>query len=613
MPLLTFDPASIPHDEEIPTKEQIQLENKCTATDRNSLPPRSPILKPAATEKQISSLLSKKRPKQSQKRPNSNKKVKLEPLPLTSSPDSDMDEDYEPPITTTITKDISEDGATDEEFDEHHRNLLMNIFLSDNPDDTPSALASTLLTNDINIDLIIDEQGHTALHWAAALGRTKIVDLLISAGANVCSVNFEGETPLMRAAMITCCFEKKCFAHMVEMMSDAVTVFDKKGRTILHHISLTSDVDGYEEAAIYYMKRLFKTAPKKIVLKNMLNIQDRVYGETALAIALRAGCPEIADFLTKQGAVDPLSSNLEPDQALEYIPVDYKQQSKAQDIIHCKCRDSSETKGRGDTNFIYFIIVALHNQIVEMEDQYHEQLRQRDIESFQTKKEMNMLRYQLNEAQRRLELPVSMQLAEAQKRIHELEQQQQKSSSSAVDDLVIANNHTDKSNSQAAPTSTEQEDEENTQPEKQPTQQQQQSAKERKLEKKVKSLQNQLENASKLVEKLKSELETTTTKSRQKEMEYRRLIAASCNLPIEKVDGLIGPLTLAIESDPPDLDMARVIGFMERLRRQGSAASGTGGGGGGGSNVNSPRNSNNVNSPRNSNNDPSANTTSTPV
>lgn len=183
-----------------------------------------------------------------------------------------------------------------------------------------------------------------------------------------------------------------------------------------------------------------------------------------------------------------------------------------------------------------------------MEDQYQEQLRQRDIETFQTKKEMNMLRYQLNEAQRRLELPVSMQLAEAQKRIHELENKR-----STCDDLSIGENKM------------EHDLIENTMINDEPIEK---STKERKLEKKIKSLQNQIDSSAKTIDKLKLDLETTILKSKQKEMEYRRLIAASCNLPIEKVDGLIAPLTLAIESDPPDLDMARVIGFMERLKRQ---------------------------------------------
>ena len=58
----------------------------------------------------------------------------------------------------------------------------------------------------------------------------------------------------------------------------------------------------------------------------------------------------------------------------------------------------------------------------------------------------------------------------------------------------------------------------------------------------------------------------------EKEMQCKRLIAACCNLPIDKIDDLVEPLTLAIESDPPDLDLARVIGFMDKIRRQGAFA-----------------------------------------
>lgn len=185
-----------------------------------------------------------------------------------------------------------------------------------------------------------------------------------------------------------------------------------------------------------------------------------------------------------------------------------------------------------------------------MEDQYQEQLRQKDIETFQTKKEMNMLRYQLNEAQRRLELPVSMQLAEAQKKIHRLE------------NIIINGDDLTASHNEDADTNNDDELNEK-------------SNKERKLEKKLKTLQNQLDSSTKTIDKMKLELDAVQLKSKQKEMEYRRLIAASCNLPIDKVDGLIGPLTLAIESDPLDLDMTRVIGFMEKLKKQQSVNAAT--------------------------------------
>lgn len=70
--------------------------------------------------------------------------------------------------------------------------------------------------------------------------------------------------------------------------------------------------------------------------------------------------------------------------------------------------------------------------------------------------------------------------------------------------------------------------------------------------------------------KLDQEIAELEHQYTEKEMQCKRLIAACCNLPIDKIDDLVEPLTLAIESDPPDLDLARVIGFMDKIRRQGA-------------------------------------------
>lgn len=268
MPLLTFDPSTLSDDNELPTKEEVILKAKMEERGHNTTSP-----------KLFNSLsLAHKRPNASSKTTQPRKKFKTQGV---------QPEPY-----------LLEDA-----FYEHHRSLLMNIFLSDDPDDTPTLFSSAILTKDINIDLVIDEQGHTALHWAAALGRKRIVELLIKNGANVCRVNYEGETPLMRAAMIACCYENKCFSEMVEKMSDSISVMDNKGRTVLHHIALTAAVDGYTDAAIYYMKRFVKSVPRKSILKNIINIKDTEYYESALAIALRIECQDIVDILIKHGAL----------------------------------------------------------------------------------------------------------------------------------------------------------------------------------------------------------------------------------------------------------------------------------------------------------------------
>lgn len=79
------------------------------------------------------------------------------------------------------------------------------------------------------------------------------------------------------------------------------------------------------------------------------------------------------------------------------------------------------------------------------------------------------------------------------------------------------------------------------------------------------------------ISKLQSDALTTTQRLSSVEQSYadllvremgcKRLIAACCNLPLDKVDEFIEPLTIAVENDPPDMDFARVIGFMEKLRQ----------------------------------------------
>jgi len=45
-----------------------------------------------------------------------------------------------------------------------------------------------------------DEKGRTALHLAAAAGRTKVVEFLLSRGAEIDARDSQGRTPLMLAA-----------------------------------------------------------------------------------------------------------------------------------------------------------------------------------------------------------------------------------------------------------------------------------------------------------------------------------------------------------------------------------------------------------------------------
>ena len=63
---------------------------------------------------------------------------------------------------------------------ERHRATLMAMFLSDSPMTIPDILVSPHPPLDLDVNIVIDDQGHTALHWAAALARVDILRLLIT-------------------------------------------------------------------------------------------------------------------------------------------------------------------------------------------------------------------------------------------------------------------------------------------------------------------------------------------------------------------------------------------------------------------------------------------------
>jgi hypothetical protein len=96
----------------------------------------------------------------------------------------------------------------------------------------------------------------------------------------------------------------------------------------------------------------------------------------------------------------------------------------------------------------------------------------------------------------------------------------------------------------------------------------------RQLESYVKNVQTKVKAYRTNDQTLIREIERLQKNFTEKELQCKRLIAACCNLPMDKIDDLVEPLTLAIESDPPDLDLARVIGFMDKIRRQGAFSGG---------------------------------------
>ncbi|KAI9503268.1 hypothetical protein BX070DRAFT_185834, partial [Coemansia spiralis] len=211
--------------------------------------------------------------------------------------------------------------------------LRSAIFLNDDPNFIPEWLAqvdvavpcsplpngeppSSSQLSKVNVDLVIDDQGHTAVHWAAALARIQVLDLLLYHGADARLLNYEGESALVRAVQVTNNYENQTFPDLLELLHDTIPLTDKYNRTVLHHIALAAGTEGRDKAARYYADCLLSWIPSadsdnvpNADFAAFLNLQDD-QGNTALNIAARIGDRAIIRMLLNAGASPTLPNRV---------------------------------------------------------------------------------------------------------------------------------------------------------------------------------------------------------------------------------------------------------------------------------------------------------------
>lgn len=206
---------------------------------------------------------------------------------------------------------------------ESKRALLMSLFMDPSRTDFNRHEAFLSLSGE-DLDMPIDNTAHTALHWAATLARLPLLRALISSGASIYRVNGGGETALMRACAVTNNLDFSAFPDLLELLGPTIEMRDSRGRTVLHHIAVTSAVKGRSQASKYYLESLLEfvvrqgSAPNSQqmflgqapavksmgigrFMSEIVNAQDKS-GDTALNIAARVGNRSIISQLLEVGA-----------------------------------------------------------------------------------------------------------------------------------------------------------------------------------------------------------------------------------------------------------------------------------------------------------------------
>ncbi|KAI0829407.1 apses-domain-containing protein [Trametes gibbosa] len=253
------------------------------------------------------------------------------PSPIRSSPgrpastSNAMDEEFpsltpEPSRKRKHRATEDDDASMDDAFvnggsQSIYGDQILEYFISD------SNQIPELLINpppDFFPNMAIDDDGHTALHWASAMGRIRIVKLLLTAGADIYKVNKAGQTALMRSVMFANNYDVRKFPELYELLHKSTLNIDNSNRTVFHHIVDVAMSKGKTHAARYYMETVLqRLADFPQELADIINFQDED-GETALTMAARCRSKRLVKLLLDHGA-DPKIANRDGKSTEDYI------------------------------------------------------------------------------------------------------------------------------------------------------------------------------------------------------------------------------------------------------------------------------------------------------
>lgn len=160
-------------------------------------------------------------------------------------------------------------------------------------------------------DWIIDSDGHTAMHWACAMGDTEVMKQLKRFGASTTCENCRGETPLMRAVLFTNCSDKQSMPLVVKELIDTINCQDLFGSTAIHHAATLTASRSKHQVARYYLDVILNKMQElwdQEEVQRLLDARD-ANGNTACHIAAKGKARKCVRALIGRGASTDIPNN----------------------------------------------------------------------------------------------------------------------------------------------------------------------------------------------------------------------------------------------------------------------------------------------------------------
>lgn len=448
-----------------------------------------------------------------------------------------------------------------------------------------------------SVDLVTDDHGHTALHWASALCRLNLVRTLVArpppAGANVHAGNHAGETALHRSVLVTNSYDSSAFPVLLSLLEPSLNTRDFKKRTVLHHIALVAALKGRAASARYYLACVLEFVAREKMgrYKGLLDAQDED-GETALGIVARLGNASMVRMLLEAGArkdlpnslgIRPSDWGIDPNTTSPQLPSSLPDPSlpdlagtSAGDIISSLTRPAQPVMKSSDvreqlSSTLEELQGAFERELGEKQDalatvQSHLQAATRDLagrrrrvgeeqERVREKEESKLrggnltraIRSWLGWEEEGAEVKVEELVAEASSLGDAMDVD------SSLPDIKPPSLETFIS-TLLSPSSTSSDSTEE-----------------------LIRLRFLLQFFSSTLSSLSTTLSSLEESTQLKEGQCKQVVAICANIAPEKVEGMLEELLTAMESDGPDVDLARVAGFMQKVGGGGGLSASTSG------------------------------------
>lgn len=158
----------------------------------------------------------------------------------------------------------------------------------------------------------IDEKGHTALHWGAAMGDLEVVKDLLRRGASPDVQSKNGETPLMRAIAFTNNYDRQNMEKLSSLLIHTVSMQEWSGNTVFHRIVNTTERKSKYQCARYYLDSILNKMGEVMsppAIEKVLNEVDH-NGDTAITIAARNGARKCVRSLIGRNADVSIRNNM---------------------------------------------------------------------------------------------------------------------------------------------------------------------------------------------------------------------------------------------------------------------------------------------------------------